>query len=151
MRPADVIDAAQSSFANVGRSVVNCWYVRSGWPGSGAAFLSAPSIVSPFANTSVTFLAATWPLNSVDAHCLWPAEAISEGEHPKQNAVAHNPHRRRDPPPALSGGITRREALSAPWTGGLLIPRRLCWLTIRLGGGSGGGSLLGHDARSQVS
>jgi hypothetical protein len=31
----------------------------------GAAFFNAPSIVSPFAKTSVTFLAATWLLNSV--------------------------------------------------------------------------------------
>jgi hypothetical protein len=33
--------------------------------GRDAAFFNAPSIVSPFAKTSVTFLAATWALNSV--------------------------------------------------------------------------------------
>src|SRR5262245_42733006 len=58
----------RSSVANVGRSVLNCWYVPAAlpvWLGKGAAFFSPPSIVLPRANTSATFAFATCVLNSV--------------------------------------------------------------------------------------
>ena len=68
-------------------------------------------------------------------HGLWPAEPILEGEHAKENAVAHDPHRRRDPPAALSGRVSRREALGTPRAGRLLIAGRVGWLPIGLSGG----------------
>ena len=57
--PPSVNSVSRSSVANVGRSVANCWYVRSFWSGSAAAFFNSPWMELPRAKRAPTFLLVT--------------------------------------------------------------------------------------------
>ncbi len=92
----------RSSFANVGRSVVNFVYVESVLPGIGAAAFSRPSMVSPRENTSATFCFCTCAVKSVYATVCSPPDIWScivvirnSTRYPPTIQAAHRHHRGR--------------------------------------------------------
>jgi len=117
----------------------------------GRGFLQGALDRVPFRKDLGDVLSGNLALEFRVRHGLWPAEPILESEHAKQNAVAHDPRRRRNPPAALSARVSARHALGAPRAGRLLIGRSVGWLSIGLSGRRRRrrGSLLGHDPRSQ--